>query len=42
MIVYSTRYQAKKNCKSDEKVVKVCGGFAVMSYAEYETWKKQK
>lgn len=42
MIVYKTSYQAKKNATSEEKVVKVCGGYAVMTYDEYRTWKNQK
>lgn len=42
MIVYKTRYQAKKNATEEEKVVKVFGGYAVMTYDEYRVWKKQK
>lgn len=42
MTVYKTRYMAKKNCSGDEKVVKVYGGYAVMTWSEYNVWKKQK
>ena len=42
MIIYQTRYQARKNATNGEVVVKVCGGYAVMSYDEYRVWKNQK
>lgn len=42
MIIYNTRYQAKKNATSEEKVVKVDGGYTIMSYDEYRRWKGQK
>ena len=43
MTIYKTRYQAEKaRRKGAEIVVKVDGGYAVMTYAEYNTWKKQK
>ena len=43
MIIYTTRYQAEKAlCKGAEIVVKVDGGYTVMTYAEYNIWKKQK
>lgn len=43
MTIYANKYQAEKNRKKgEEAVVKVCGGYAVMSYADYFTWKKQK
>ena len=42
MIIYPTRYQARKNATSGEVVVKVCGGYAVMTYDEYYVWKNQK
>ena len=28
--------------RSDERIVKVCGGYALMSEDEYRTWKNQK
>ena len=40
---YETRYQAEKaRKKGEEVVVKVSGGYAVMTYREYQIWKKQK
>ena len=42
MTIYSTRYQAQKNKRGDEKVVKVCGGYAVITQEEYHIWKNQK
>ena len=43
MMLYSTRYQAEKaRRKGEEVVVKVCGGYAVMSYHDYHIWRKQK
>lgn len=42
MTIYPTRYQAKKNATSEDKVVKVCGGYAVMTIDEYNTYKGQR
>lgn len=42
MIVYPTRYQAKKHAYGDEVVVKVCGGYAIMKASDYQFWRKQK
>ena len=42
MTIYSTRYQAKKNAKYGDVVVKVEGGYAVMDALVYRVWKKQK
>lgn len=42
MTIYPTRYQARKNATSDEKVVKVSGGYAIMSQDQYRIWKRQK
>ena len=42
MTIYPTRYQAKKNATSEEKVVKVDGGYTVMTYDEYRIFKGQK
>ena len=43
MTVYETRYQAEKiRRKGEEVVVKVSGGYVVMTYREYEIWKSQK
>ena len=43
MLIYPTRYQAEKNRRKGEEIVaKVCGGYAVMAYAQYRIWKMQK
>jgi hypothetical protein len=43
MTTYKTKYRAyKERRKGEEIVVKVFGGYAVMTYAEYNVWKKQK
>ena len=42
MTIYSTRYQAKKNAKYGDVVVKVDGGYVVMDARDYRIWKKQK
>ena len=40
--LYTSRYYANKEKSSDEKIVKVAGGYKIMSYSEYNIWKKQK
>lgn len=40
--LYISRYYAKKEARSDEVVVKVDGGYKIMSYSEYTIWRKQK
>lgn len=42
MTIYPTRYQARKHASGDEVVVKVCGGYAIMSASDYNVWRKQK
>ena len=42
MTIYKNRYQAQKAYAGDEVIVKVCGGYTVMTYDAYVTWKKQK
>ena len=42
MMIYRTRYLAKKAAASDEVVVKVEGGYMLMSAWEYRVWKRQK
>lgn len=42
MQIYDTRYQAQKEKRDGEKVIKVNGGYAIMTFSEYEVWKKQK
>ena len=46
--MYKTRYQAVKarateSCYStSDIIVKVCGGYVIMTPSEYNTWRKQK
>lgn len=42
MTIYPTRYQARKNAKYGDVVVKVEGGYTVMDTREYYIWKNQK
>ena len=42
MIIYKTRYQAKKHANGNEVVVKVEGGYAFMDATDYGVWRKQK
>ena len=42
MTIYKTKYKAYKAKSTNEKVVKVCGGYAVMTIDEYFVWKNQK
>nr|DAZ12539.1 MAG TPA: hypothetical protein [Caudoviricetes sp.] len=39
--LYTTRYYARKACTGDYVVVKVCGGYAIMTAADYNIWCKQ-
>lgn len=40
---FKSRYYAKKHAKEDEVVVKVCGGYTVMTADYYnKIWRKQK
>lgn len=43
MIIYKTRYQAKKHAKGAEVVVKVDGGYTIMDgFYYYNVWRNQK
>ncbi len=48
MMFYPKRYQAIKagltvySSRSDFVVVKVCGGYVVMSVSDYRVWRMQK
>lgn len=42
MKIYKNRYQANKDKRGDQRIVKVDGGYILMTYAEYEIWRKQK
>lgn len=39
--IYISRYFAKKEAKADEVVVKVCGGYKIMSISDHQIWKRQ-
>lgn len=40
--LYTTRYYARKACPGDCVVVKVCGGYAIMTAADYNIWRCQR
>lgn len=40
--IYCSRYYARKAAGYGDVVVKVCGGYMVMSVADYRIWRKQK
>ena len=42
MMIYKTRYQARKHAMGDEVIVKVNGGYQIMGIHEYHQWRKQK
>lgn len=41
MVHYSTYDEAVENCRGDEVVVEVDGGWAVMPVADYRVWVMQ-
>ena len=42
MTIYKSRYQANKDKKYGQVVVKVDGGYTIMEYSDWQVWKKQK
>lgn len=40
--LYINRYYANKAKSGGEVAVKVDGGYTLMSYSNYQTWRKQK
>ena len=40
--IYASRYQAKKEARYGDVVVKVDGGYTVMEADQYRVWKNQK
>lgn len=42
MHIYKNRYQAGKDKRGDEKIVKVNGGYVLMTAEDYRIWKMQK
>ena len=40
--LYTTRYYARKAATGADVVVKVCGGYTIMTAADYNIWRKQR
>lgn len=40
--LYTSRYYAKKDATGEEIVVKVDGGYKIMSASDYNIWRKQQ
>ena len=41
-IIYNSRYTAQQNVHGGDRIVKVCGGYIIMTQREYQIWRKQK
>jgi len=43
MAIYKTKYLAQQNRKSGgDRIIKVYGGYTVMSARQYQVWRNQK
>ena len=40
--LYTTRYYARKAATGTDVVVKVCGGYTIMTAEDYNIWRKQR
>lgn len=40
--LYTSRYYAKKAAYSDEIIIKVEGGYKIMTVQQYNVWRRQK
>lgn len=40
--LYITRYYARKVCPGGCVVVKVCGGYMIMTASNYNIWRRQR
>jgi hypothetical protein len=40
--LYSSRYYARKAATGAEVIVKVCGGYTIMTAANYNIWRNQR
>ena len=40
--LYTTRYYASKAANGEDVVVKVCGGYTIMTAADYNVWRHQR
>lgn len=40
--LYTSRHYAQKDATGDDVVVKVCGGYRIMSAGDYIIWRQQR
>lgn len=40
--LYSSRYCARKAATGADVVVKVCGGYTIMTATDYNVWRRQR
>lgn len=40
--LYSSRYYARKAATGAKVIVKVCGGYTIMTAADYNIWRNQR
>ena len=40
--LYSSRYYARKAATGAHVVIKVCGGYTIMTAADYNIWRNQR
>lgn len=40
--LYKSRYYARKAATSADVIVKVCGGYTIMTVANYNIWRNQR
>ena len=40
--LYPSRYNARKAATGADIVVKVCGGYTIMTAADYNVWRNQR
>lgn len=40
--LYTTRYYARKAATGADVVVKVCGGYTIMTATNYNVWRRQR
>jgi len=41
-IIYNSRYTAEQHKRGNERIVRVGGGYIIMSARQYQIWKRQK
>lgn len=42
MKIYATRYEAQKHARYGNVIVKVYGGYTIMTARDYQIWRRQK